>query len=442
MKKTTRREFIKRSGFTMLTVGVGAQAFPRYVQMAASSSLTRAAALSQNDRILVVIQLAGGNDGLDTVIPMSGALNGIYRDHRPTLAVPEAGILPIGRDAAGNQLGFHPQLSRLRTLFNQGRVAVIQSVGYDNPNRSHFRSMDIWHTANPDRVETFGWLGDTLDVTAPANDNPLLAVAITGDRLPLSLAARRTPVPVVASIEDYRLRATNRLYPRDELDRVQTLLALNREAAPERALYEKIRLTALDAYSSSETLQERADRNYQNDPNIVYPSDNPLAGAMKQAAQIIASDLGTKILYVMLDGFDTHQGQLDRAVNHPLLLRYLDEAVWAFYQDLRRLGRDEQVLMMTWSEFGRKLPENGNHGTDHGASAPQFVIGTNVNGLNPLDSTGIFGEHPSLTNLYSEDDTKHAIDFRSIYATILERWLDVRSREILGGSFEVMDFVL
>jgi uncharacterized protein (DUF1501 family) len=302
--------------------------------------------------------------------------------------------------------------------------------------------MDIWHTANPDRVETFGWLGDTLDVTAPANDNPLLAVAITGDRLPLSLAARRTPVPVVASIEDYRLRATNRLYPRDELDRVQTLLALNREAAPERALYEKIRLTALDAYSSSETLQERADRNYQNDPNIVYPSDNPLAGAMKQAAQIIASDLGTKILYVMLDGFDTHQGQLDRAVNHPLLLRYLDEAVWAFYQDLRRLGRDEQVLMMTWSEFGRKLPENGNHGTDHGASAPQFVIGTNVNGLNPLDSTGIFGEHPSLTNLYSEDDTKHAIDFRSIYATILERWLDVRSREILGGSFEVMDFVL
>lgn len=441
MGKTTRREFIKRSGFTMLTVGVGVSAFPRYLQMAASSSLTHAAALSQNDRILVVIQLAGGNDGLNTVIPISGRLNGIYRDRRPTLAVPEASILPIGRDAAGHQLGFHPQLSRLRTLFNQGRVAVIQSVGYDNPSRSHFRSMDIWHTANPNHVETFGWLGDTLDLTTPDSQNPLLAVAVTGDRLPLSLAARRTAVPVVASIEDYQLRMTNRLYPADEPIRIQTLLALNREAAPERILYEKIRLTALDAYSSSQMLQERADQNYQNDPTIIYPSNNPLASAMKQAAQIIASDLGTKILYVMLDGFDTHQGQLDRAVNHPLLLRYLDEAVWAFYQDLRRLGRDHQVLMMTWSEFGRKLPENGNQGTDHGASAPQFVIGTRVNGLNQRSSTGIFGEHPSLTDLYSEDDTKHTIDFRSLYATILERWLEVSSREILGGTFEIMDFI-
>ncbi len=429
-----RRTFIKQSGFTLITVGVSGRAFPLHVQIASGSTLTRAAALSSNDNILVVIQLAGGNDGLNTVVPMSGPLHSIYRQRRPTLAVPETDVLPLGTDAAGHQLGFHPRLPQFKSLFDQGRLAVIQSVGYSEPNRSHFRSMDIWHSANPERVEPFGWLGEYLDVTFPSAENPLLAVAMTGDRLPLSLAAGDTVVPTVGSVQDYRLQAVDRRYPADELDRVQTFLALNRETAPERTLYEQIRLTALDAYESAAALQVGVQA-YTNDPRIVYGSDNPLARAMKQVAQIIAGDLGTKILYVSLDGFDTHQGQDHRALNHPLLLRYLDEAVGAFYQDLRRLGKDDKVLMMTWSEFGRKVGENGNQGTDHGASSPQFVIGTPVKG-------GIIGQHPSLTDLYAGlDDTKHSIDFRSIYATILERWLSVDSREILGGSFKVLDFV-
>jgi len=438
MGKTTRREFIKKSGFTMLTVGLSGEAFFRSLNLAANSALTQAAALSTNDNILVVIQLAGGNDSINTVIPRSGRLRSDYESLRgATLEIPVANVLPInGADAAGNLLGFHPSMTHIKNLYDQGHVGVIQAVGYPNPNYSHFRSMDIWHTAYPEGLKSTGWLGDYLDVTFPSNDNPLIAVSI-GGTLPLSLRANNVAVPAIGSIEAYNFQTDTR-FAGDRTNRVQTFLALNQEGAPERVLYEQIRLTALDAYESSQELQAGVGQ-YTADPTIVYNPQNPLARALQQVARILAGNLGTKILYVSMGGFDTHQGQA--VANSPLtgthatLLGYISEAVDAFYRDLVRMGMDSNVLMMTWSEFARKVRENGNNGTDHGASGAQFVFGTPV-------QSGLMGEYPSLTNVYpGQDATRHSIDFRSIYATILERWLGVNAQEVLGGSFEILPFV-
>lgn len=428
MKKTTRRDFIKKSGFTLLTVGLSGPAFGRTLNRAAHSALTRAAALSPTDNILVVIQLDGGNDGLNTVIPLSDPLNSLYKQYRSVLEIADADILPIGADDAGNQLGLHPSLQQIKNLFDQGRVGVIQAVGYENQNRSHFTSQDIWHSANL-TVDATGWLGDYLDVTYPSNENPLIAAAI-GGKLPLTLRADHTAVPAINSIESYRFQTDPR-FPGDATNKVETFLALNQEGASDRVLYEHIRQTALDAYGSAVTLQEGA-ASYTPDPGIVYNEGNRLARAMQQAAQIIGANLGTKILYVSLGGFDTHQTQANA---HATLLGNLSDAVDTFYRDMQRLGLADRVLMMTWSEFGRKVRENGNQGTDHGASAPQFVFGNAV-------KRGITGVHPNLADLNPGlDDTKYAIDFRAYYATILEKWLGVDAREILGGAFDVLDFI-
>jgi uncharacterized protein (DUF1501 family) len=436
MKKTTRREFLKRSGFTLITVGIGGPAFLRNANVTANSLLTQAAALSANDHILVVIQLAGGNDSQNTVIPTSGQLNALYHQYRPTLGIPDASILPLqgpgGTDAAGNQLGFHPSMTKLQGLYNQGHVGLIQAVGYPNPVRSHFESMDIWHLGDPQRQEKTGWLGDYLDVADPSDNNLLMAASIGGGTLPLSLHADKVAVPAIGNIASYQMQTDSR-FASDANNRIQTFLALNRESAPERVLYEQVRLTALDAYESSTELQAGT-RMYTPDPTVVYDPRNPLATALQQAAQIIAADLGTKILYVTLGGFDTHTAQADPQAR---LLGYVSDAVDTFYRDLVRLGKDDKVLIMTWSEFSRKVVENMNRGTDHGAASVEFVFGTPVKG-------GIYGVHPGLSQselnpgLY---DTKFSIDFRRIYATVLEDWLGADSKEILNGSFTKLGFV-
>jgi len=432
MNKTTRREFIKRSGMTVLSVGLSQQAFWRHVRAASESVLTRAAALSPTDRILVVIQMDGGNDGLNTVIPLSGSAASLYRQYRPTLAIPEANILPLGEDAAGTLIGFHPNLLPLQRLYEQGHVAVVQSVGYPNPNRSHFASQDIWHTADPEGRKRTGWLGDYLDVAFPSSDNPLLAVSLAGTRLPLTLRAEHVLVPAIGSVvANYQFRTQP---PSDHQNKMRAFLALNRETASEHRLREQIQLVALDAVESVEMLQSGIQR-YTSDPTIVYNTQNRLAQALQQVAQILAARLGTRILYVSLGGFDTHQSQ---ATPHERLLAYLSEAIATFYADLVRLGLDDRVLLMTWSEIGRKVVENGNQGTDHGTVSPQFLIGTRVKG-------GIVGEHPSLRaedlnpGLGDPKFSVRSIDFRSIYATILEKWFLVDSREILGGAFELLD---
>ncbi|MCS6816548.1 MAG: DUF1501 domain-containing protein [Blastocatellia bacterium] len=433
MSKTTRREFIKKSGMMALSVGLSQQAFWRHVRAASESVLTQAAALSPADRILVVIQLDGGNDGLNTVIPLSGSAASLYRQYRPTLAIPETNALPIGTDAAGTLLGFHRNMQPLKELYDRGYVAVIQSVGYPNPNRSHFASQDIWHTGDPEGRKRTGWLGRYLDVTSPSAENPLLAVSLAGTRLPLTLHAEHVLVPAVGSVANYQFRTQP---PGDHQNKIRAFLALNRETASDHVLRKQIQLVALDTYESVERLQSGIQR-YTSDPAITYNPQNSLAQALRQVAQILAATLGTRILYVSIGGFDTHQSQ---ANTHATLLARLSEAVATFHADLVRLGLDDRVLIMTWSEFGRKVTENGNQGTDHGTVGPQFLIGTRVKGR-------IVGEHPSLRpedlnpGLSDPKFSARAIDFRSIYATILEKWFLVDSREILGGGFELLDIL-
>jgi uncharacterized protein (DUF1501 family) len=443
MGKTTRREFIKKSGFTLVTVGVSGRAFSKHLNLAANSALTAAAAQSTTGKILVVIQLAGGNDGINTLIPMSGTLNSIYRQRRPTLAVPQEQILPLPTtDAAGNQLGFHPRLAKMKSLFDQGRVAVLQSVGYANSNRSHFESMDIWHTADPTRRERAGWLGEYFDASAPSSENPLLGVYI-GGLLPLGMRGEEVVVPAIGNTESYRFMtderyavagSTNAALRGEYNNRVQTFLALNRELAPERQYWNLVGQTAGDAYQSSVTFQTGIAQ-YPADSSIQYPNTG-LGRALRTVAQIIGGGLETKILYVTQGGYDTHQGQngVGGQGGQPNLLQTLDDAVDMFYRDMQRLGKADNVLIMTWSEFGRKVGENGNLGTDHGNSAPQLVIGSQV-------KSGIIGEFPSLTNLDRDDGTIYSIDFRRYYATILEKWLGVDSTEILDGSFELLPFI-
>jgi uncharacterized protein (DUF1501 family) len=428
MSSATRREFLKKSGCTVLTVGLSRPAFFRRVNQAAASALTEAVTLSPNDRILVVIQLDGGNDGLNTVIPLSRKLSGLYQDYRPQLAVHEDQVLPIGADAANNQIGLHPALEQIKLLYVQPKrpVAILQGVGYPNPNRSHFRSQAIWHTANLDRLKKTGWLGDYVDLSYPSADNPFLMVSIGGE-LPLTLRSNHGIASSIDELEDYQIHTGG---VDDANNRTQAFLALNRIGATENVLYQHIHRTALSLSDSTEAAQSRA-QNYVPDPSVMYEEANPLANALQQVARIIAADLGTRIFYVSFSGFDTHTNQ---AHDHARLLRIVSEAIDAFYRDIRRLHKEDRVLLMTWSEFGRKAKQNADVGTDHGASAPQFVCGSPVQG-------GIYGAHPSLTDVYVEDDLKHGIDFRSYYATILERWLDVDSQDILGGSFELLGFI-
>ncbi|ETW96757.1 MAG: hypothetical protein ETSY1_25315, partial [Candidatus Entotheonella factor] len=336
MTPRTRREFLKQSGLMLLTVGVGASAFQHQLSLAEGSVLTQGVGLSGNGRILVVIQLSGGNDGLNTVIPLSGEYASQYRTLRPTLAIPEADVIPLGADAGGHQLGLHPNLELWKWLYDQGRMGIIQAVGYEAPNRSHEGSMRIWHQANPERAEATGWLGDYLDMAFPSQDNPLISVAI-GKHLPMSLQAAQTRVPAVDNIKQYRFEVRPL---KDAEARSQAFLALHREAMPEHVLYEQVRQMGLDTFEGAARLQE-ASESYVPDPNIRYDRSNPLAQALKQAAQILASDTGTKILYVTLSSFDTHGTQLPKQAK---LLGMLASAIDVFDQDLQRLGLADDVL--------------------------------------------------------------------------------------------------
>ncbi len=237
----------------------------------------------------------------------------------------------------------------------------------------------------------------------------------------------QTRVPAVDNIKQYRFKVKP---TKDAAARRAAFLVLHGEPAPDQPLYERVRQMALDTFEGAERLQA-ASASYVESPHIRYERSNPLAQALKQVTQIMASDARTKILYVSLSSFDTHGTQLPK---HAKLLTMLAEAIDVFDQDLQRLGLADDVLIMTWSEFGRKVRENGNVGTGHGAAGPQFVFGNAVHG-------GIFGEHPDLTHLSDVDDLHHRIDFRSYYATILERWLEVDSHDVLGVTFEMIDFL-
>jgi uncharacterized protein (DUF1501 family) len=371
-------------------------------------------------RILLVIQLDGGNDGLNTVVPYR---DDEYRKRRPKLAIPAAEVKRID-----DRMGLHPQLDAFAKLLEQHRLAIVQGVGYPNPNRSHFDSMAIWQTARTkvDKAAP-GWLARAIDrrpASGPGGDAPGLHIHESFP-LPQALAGGQQVVPSMARLEQFR----RRLGLPQGLEAAAQIDALDRLAKQERgesgSLLQFVERCSLITYASSARLEKVHQDGAAG--RVDYPDFYGLARRLKLIAQLVKAGLSTPIYYTHLDGFDTHAGQLQ---THANLLRELGTSLKAFLDDLEKSGESERVLVLVFSEFGRRLGENGSGGTDHGTAAPVFLLGQPV-------KAGLHGSYPDLTRL-EDGDPIHAVDFRRVYATVLDGWLGVPHREVLGAAFEPM----
>jgi uncharacterized protein (DUF1501 family) len=358
-----------------------------------------------------VVQLTGGNDGLNTVVPFADPE---YAKLRPTLKLPTNQLKKVN-----DQIGLHTSLEGLAKLLQDQALCIVQGVGYPNPDQSHFRSMDIWQAGSTAATVGDGWLGRALkQLPAPA----AFHVAGPNEVSPLALAGAPVRVPSIASLEDFQLRTSSASGGLEKKEQRALMEGMSRpKTSKSPGLLDFVQRTAVNTYASSQRLQEIG-KNYQ--PKAPYPNV-PLANHLKLAAQLIDADLGARIFYVSIDGFDTHANQLN---SHANLLRQLSDSMTAFYQDMSARGHKDRILMMTFSEFGRRPYENGSQGTDHGAAAPMFLVGAKV-------KAGAVGRHPSLTD-HSFGNLKHSIDFRQVYASILDKWLGVSSKEVLGQDFE------
>jgi len=404
---TTRRSFLQSALGSSAVISFGAAA-PAVFQQAL------AADTSNNDNVLVVVQLSGGNDGLNTVVPFEDP---IYLKNRPTLAIPPADILTIAEG-----LGFHPAARGLADLLEDNQLAIIQGVGYANPNHSHFESMDIWHTCQrkrKDNPRTTGWLGRYLDNAAATGGDPS-ALHLGSEKQPLALAAKTTRVPSIGSLERFRLQGGDE--GGDVRKVIGTLSRAEREN--EGPLLSFIQTSTTAALDASRRVEE-ARRDYQTP--VEYP-EHVLGTKLRTVAQLIDAGLKTRVYYVELDGFDTHSQQ---AAAHTALLGQLGGALSAFIQDVKHHGHGERVMVMAFSEFGRRVKENASEGTDHGAAAPLFLAGSQVR-------SGLHGRNVDLSDLH-EGDLKFHTDFRQVYATVLENWLRVPSQEILGAEHKPLD---
>ena len=376
--------------------------------------------------ILVVLQLTGGNDILNTVVPYTSAL---YYDNRTRVHVAPEQVLPID-----DQYGFHPSLAAIKPFWDDGKMAIVNGVGYENPNYSHFRSMDIWYTAEPAKVATDGWLGKVVRELDPKADNVLTAVSF-GRGLPRALSLAGVPVASVAELDTYGLLTSlsgveerrsalevfSHMYD-DGWDDLGKPCADFVPGGMGGDVLTYMGQTGLDAQKGADILRTVLGT-YQSD--VVYP-DSRIAKSLKAVAQVKLANLGTRVFYTQHDSFDTHANEL--AV-HGKLLREVSEAVAAFFADLRAHDAADDVIMLLWSEFGRRVKDNGG-GTDHGAGGAAFLIGDPIKG-------GMYGEYPSL----KEDDLiignlSYTYDFRTVYSSILERWFEVEAKPIVNGSFE------
>ena len=421
----TRREFLRTSvlggAISWTLPSFLSSTFSALDAMAADSAIQTAT--GKDGRILVVLQLAGGNDGLNTVIPYS---DGAYYSARPKIGVAGKDVLRVN-----DQIGFHPNLTGFQSLMGEGQLSVIQGVGYPNPNRSHFRATEIWQTASESEQSlSTGWLGRYFD-NACSGEDSACGIAISGET-PQAFANQTGKGISFNSPQDYQFKGD--LSGRNESyfemanaaeDEGGSIGMLNNSAANVMAASETpvsfLRRTSLDAQVNTDRIQKilkrsRADAQYPN---------GRLASSLRTVANLIQGGMPTRVYYVSQGGFDTHNNQFGAHAN---LMREMNESLTAFVQDLKAQGNFERVLLLTFSEFGRRVEENASGGTDHGAAAPMFLIG---NGLKP----GVVGKHPSLTDLY-RGDLKHHTDFRSVYASVLQNWLKVPSEKVLGKPFK------
>jgi uncharacterized protein (DUF1501 family) len=413
-----RREFLGLAS-TLLTTSATVPAFLERTAWAATREP------SSKDNVLVVLQLTGGNDGLNTVVPFT---DHNYRRLRPKLHLADVKLHKL--DA---RIGLHPNLAGFKRLYDEGLAGIVQSVGYPNPNRSHFDSMAIWNTAPDDEqlrhrkasVASGGWIARAMDehsasrTVAPS----IRAMRVGTGEIPRALLGCRVPVPSLASLAKLKHRAG--LLDRGGVERQVAAWQEGASVAGNPLLQAAIQSSvAVHATARQIELLKSVD-----DRQGRYPQ-NDLADRLRVIAQLIRAGLATSIYYTELDGFDTHRSQLLRHAN---VLQTVGGALEAFVKDLRTVAPSRPVLVLVFSEFGRRLAENASEGTDHGTAAPVLLAGTGV-------IPGVHGPSPDLENLI-DDDPVFAIDFRRVYATILDRWLGVSSERILKQRFELLDFV-
>lgn len=413
----TRRAFLQK-GLTMIST---AATVPYFIQSSAYGMVdpfdlleTTSIAGKPQDRVLVVVQLGGGNDGLNTVVPFGD--DNYYRA-RPTLGLPANNLLRFGGGADG--LGLHPNLRGLKELHDEGLLATVQGVGYPNPNRSHFTSMDIWHTADPRQPSGNGWIGRYFDNTCNGTPEPNAEIAIGREAPKAMIGELNKPVSFETADlfrwigEDLHKSMAD---PYQEINRAGDSV----EGVQDGTQLEFLTRTALNAQVASDQIRSAV----RVRPLVEYPRTQ-LAQQLQMVGAMIRAELPTRVYYVSIGGFDTHAGQLG---SHANLMSQFGSALLAFQKDLKAQGNDGRVLTMTFSEFGRRVMQNASQGTDHGTAAPMFLAG-------PMVRPGVLGTHPSLTDL-DQGDLKYTVDFRSVYAAILESWLKADSRKVLKGAFK------
>ncbi len=360
-------------------------------------------------RTLVVVQMAGGNDGLNTVVPYKESL---YQTYRPGLALQPNEVIPITDDVA-----LHGSMTKFKELWDAGLLAVVQGVGYPSPTFSHFSAMDIWQTADPTLKIRTGWLGRYLESLDRKAATAFEGMAV-GGRLPKEFESS-VPLPLIESVNAYRI-LTDGLRTDQTERRINALTSLY-SSFPKEVPYSVLLDGTMNSMVESTSKLQTANAAYRT--SVTYPANNSLAAGLRLIATAIDAGLGVRVAHISIGGFDTHSAQRG---NQQRLLQQLSEGIAAFYSDLREHGREQDVLVMTWSEFGRRAKGNGSAGTDHGSAGPLFIVGSKVKG-------GVYGERPSLSNLES-DNLRFTTDFRSVYSTVLQEWLGVSPDISLGTT--------
>jgi uncharacterized protein (DUF1501 family) len=421
----TRRVFLQK-GLTLLAVAPTIPAFLDQTVMALANPTDAPLTQQPNGKdgkILVVVQLGGGNDGLSTVVPHG---DDAYYRNRNAIAVAAKDVLKIN-----NYVGLHPNLAPLKAMFDDGHMGIVQGVGYPNPNRSHFRATDIWESAQPERdFVSSGWLGRYFDNTCPGCD-PHVGMSF-GQTLPLAMQGERVMPLNLERPENYRYQGRDRAsYEKLNAPSGQASDLMPNTLAETTKFKKKVEITpatqldflertAMDAQVSSDDIL-RMTQNHR--AAATYPGSE-FGNALQTIAAMIGGGLPTRVYYASLTGFDTHANQRNR---HDQLMTQLAGGLSAFWADLKSQGNQDRVLVMTFSEFGRRVQQNASGGTDHGAAAPMFLVG-------PKITPGLLSRHPSLTDL-DQGDLKYNTDFRSVYATILQNWLETPSKPILGNQY-------
>ena len=367
---------------------------------------------SRKDRVLVVVELKGGNDFMNTIIPYT---SGVYYDSRPVVGLKAEEVLPLN-----DTLAWNPNIEPLKEMYDQGNVAIVQGIGYPDSSRSHFRAMDVWHTCEPIEIGDEGWVGRIIRELDPSGENVLTGINF-GRGLSRALAVTGVPATSVDNLDTYGLMTSI-----DEAQRMQSLQIFEKMYSPaigSGITMDYLSQTGLDVIKGADELK-KAPAMYQSE--VEYGSDS-IAKSLRDVAKVHLADLGTRVFYTMHGGYDHHANEVP---SHPKLLKELSGAIRDFFQDLRNHNASEEIVMLVFTEFGRRIRDNAS-GTDHGTGGGAFIIGDGVKG-------GLYAEYPSLepSRWANGEDLEHTIDFRGIYGTLLEQWMGLDPTPIVDGTFE------